>query len=135
MKGKLIKIFETFFVEYSQYDDTIITIEVYPGDCDGNELLKKFWSNTNYVDFEIIEVCLNYDGAHLNKDCSCKENLQAYAKLIKTPNQTQTIEITDEDITNAAWEYEPRQKLDPEFIRAAFINGAKWYRQQLKNKV
>lgn len=43
-------------------------------------------------------------------------------------------QITDEEIEKAAWAYNGRKNLDIEFIRAAFINGAKWMREQLKTK-
>ncbi len=31
-----------------------------------------------------------------------------------------------ETVEEASWKYNPLKKLDGEFIRAAFINGAKW---------
>ena len=46
----------------------------------------------------------------------------------------QEIEISDENITKQSWIYEPRDKFDAAFLREAFIRGAEWYREQLKNK-
>jgi len=43
-------------------------------------------------------------------------------------------EISDEEIEKQSWIYEPRNKFDAAFIREAFIRGAEWYREQLKNK-
>jgi hypothetical protein len=35
-----------------------------------------------------------------------------------------------ETLEEASWKYNPLKKLDGEFIRAAFINGAKWYQER-----
>lgn len=34
------------------------------------------------VNFNVVEVCSNYNGEHFNKDCSCKTGFISYAKLI-----------------------------------------------------
>jgi len=44
----------------------------------------------------------------------------------------QEIEISDENIKKQSWIYEPRDKFDTGFLRKAFIRGAEWYREQLK---
>ena len=41
-------------------------------------------------------------------------------------------EITLEDIKEQSWKYDPRKKMDIEFIRAAFVAGALWYKEQLE---
>lgn len=38
--------------------------------------------------------------------------------------------ISDEEIVEMAWKYNPVKKLDNEFIRAAYIAGAEWMREQ-----
>jgi len=47
----------------------------------------------------------------------------------------QEIEISDENITKQSWIYEPRDKFDAAFLREAFIRGAEWYREQLKQNL
>jgi hypothetical protein len=36
-----------------------------------------------------------------------------------------------ETLEEASWKYNPLKKLDGEFIRAAFINGAKWQQKRM----
>jgi len=36
-----------------------------------------------------------------------------------------------ETLEEASWKYNPLKKLDGEFIRAAFINGAKWQQERM----
>jgi len=36
-----------------------------------------------------------------------------------------------ETLEEASWKYNPLKKLDGEFIRAAFINGAKWQQKKM----
>lgn len=43
-------------------------------------------------------------------------------------------EISDDEIKRQSWIYDPRKKMDIEFIRAAFVAGAKWYRDQITKK-
>jgi len=38
--------------------------------------------------------------------------------------------MKQETLEEASWKYNPLKKLDGEFIRAAFINGAKWYQER-----
>ena len=39
--------------------------------------------------------------------------------------------MKQETLEEASWKYNPLKKLDGEFIRAAFINGAKWQEQRM----
>ena len=39
-----------------------------------------------------------------------------------------------ETLEEASWKYNPLKKLDGEFIRAAFINGAKWQQERMYSK-
>jgi len=43
-------------------------------------------------------------------------------------------EPKQETLEEASWKYNPLKKLDGEFIRHEFINGAKWQQEQDKNK-
>jgi hypothetical protein len=36
-----------------------------------------------------------------------------------------------ETLEEASWKYNPLKKLDGEFIRATFINGAKWQQERM----
>ena len=42
-------------------------------------------------------------------------------------------EITLKDMKKQSWKYDPRKKMDIEFIRAAFVAGAQWYKEQIEN--
>ena len=42
--------------------------------------------------------------------------------------------LSDEEIEEQSWLYEPRNKFDAAFLREAFMKGAEWYREQLKQK-
>lgn len=46
---------------------------------------------------------------------------------------SQSKEITLEDMKKQSWKYDPRKKMDIEFIRAAFVAGAQWYKEQVEN--
>jgi hypothetical protein len=39
--------------------------------------------------------------------------------------------MKQETLEEASWKYNPLKKLDGEFIRAAFINGAKWQQERM----
>ena len=39
-----------------------------------------------------------------------------------------------ETLEEASWKYNPLKKLDGEFIRAAFINGAKWQQERMHSE-
>jgi hypothetical protein len=39
--------------------------------------------------------------------------------------------MKQETLEEASWKYNPLKKLDGEFIRAAFINGAKWQAERM----
>jgi hypothetical protein len=39
--------------------------------------------------------------------------------------------MKQETLEEASWKYNPLKKLDGEFIRAAFINGAKWQQKRM----
>ena len=42
--------------------------------------------------------------------------------------------MINETIEEASWKYNPRKKLDGEFIRHAFIEGAKWQEERMYSK-
>lgn len=46
---------------------------------------------------------------------------------------SQSKEITLEDMKKQSWKYDSRKKMDIEFIRAAFVAGAQWYKEQIEN--
>ena len=39
--------------------------------------------------------------------------------------------VMKETLEEASWKYNPLKKLDGEFIRVAFINGAKWQAERM----
>ena len=57
-----------------------------------------------------------------------KETLKKDESKISQTNK----EITLEDMKEQSWKYNPRKKLDIEFIRAAFVAGAQWYKEQVE---
>jgi hypothetical protein len=87
MKGTLHKLKQTWMVEHCETsgDSNWITyIQLHPDDQNPYEgIIDDSINEGKVVEFEIVEVCHNYEGEHINKDCSCKEGLTQYAKLIQ----------------------------------------------------
>jgi len=143
MKGYLKKESEKWFVCYENEDGNDIIISVYPDDSiylldsdDGDE-----------IEFEIVRYCKLHECSHnvgqCTSDCNSDESKFAritkhekspFSKAIKWYKEKKSIfseEISNDDIIKQSWEYEPRKKLDLEYLRKAFVAGAKWYREQI----
>ena len=86
MEGKIIKTEDGWVIEYGVDN----TLPLYPFDVEQIKELSNVFDNIDariaadpLVEFNIIEVCMNYNGSHIGKDCSCKMGFKDYAKLKK----------------------------------------------------
>lgn len=85
MKGTLCKLKQTWMVECleSSGDSNWITYyQLHPDDQNPYEgIIDDSVNEGRVAEFDLIEVCHNYEGKHINKDCSCREGFVYYAKL------------------------------------------------------
>lgn len=63
-----------------------------------------------------------------------EQNIIPYSKLAERYQAGSSL-VTEEELEEAAMSYDPRMKLDVEFIRAAFKEGARWMESQVNRKV
>ena len=126
MKGILLKRNDKWFVKYTKHHPAIM-VQEYNAELP----LHPKYDELSLVQLLNVPVC-NLDGKKIEfnfyevwEEIDGETQITNFASLKK--------EITLEDIKKQSWKYDPRKKMDIEFIRAAFVAGAQWYKEQIEN--
>lgn len=141
MKGILFKKNDKWFVKYTKHHPAIMVQEYnaeLPLYFEYDDLLLVQLLNVpvcdlngKKIEFNFYEVWREVDGeTEVTYYASLKK--EHYIENVNEIKETKK-EITEEEIKKQSWKYDPRKKMDIEFIRAAFVAGAKWMQEQLKN--
>ena len=89
MKGKLTKTADNeWTVAYwSDSEECTKVVPLHPTDVKDISSWSRIFDNVEarieadpWIKFTMVEVCQNYNGAHTDKDCSCKSNFKEFAK-------------------------------------------------------
>mgnify|MGYP003349470587 FL=1 len=90
MKGRIIKTNGEWFITYNDSEGLLQFMPLHPHDVKGITGYSLMFDNVEArisanpdVNFDIIEICQNYGGDHVDKDCSRREGFKQFAKLKK----------------------------------------------------
>lgn len=146
MKGILEKTNRGWFVLYTECQPKKIVTE-WNKSLPLHPNIQKHWFEDEDVlhgaeiDFEIVNEYIDNNTNQVQKYAKIispnmfkKFSLYEHKETITSSDTIQVpTEITLEDMKKQSWKYDPRKKMDIEFIRAAFVAGAQWYKEQVEN--